>query len=151
MARAFVKSYSALQRVVDERTAAYQEATKADDQEYDYETESKWLSKASQELARNKAQYEEALNVYKGWRAGKRKRNVRNTRNDLLRVFSTDRESRAAAEQFMNQKIGEMMMQGEVSETALNEITDRMLETVSVTSSSKNNPWIPERYGHRTC
>lgn len=64
-ARAFVKSYSALQRVVDERTAAYQEATKADDQKYDYETESKWLSKASQELARNKAQYEEALNVYK--------------------------------------------------------------------------------------
>ncbi len=49
-ARAFVKSYSALQRVVDERTAAYQEATKADDQKYDYETESKWLSKASQEL-----------------------------------------------------------------------------------------------------
>lgn len=91
------------------------------------------------------------MNVYKGWRAGKRKRNVRNTRSDLLRVFSTDRASRAAAEQFMNQKIGEMMMQGEVSETALNEITDRMLETVSVTSSSKNSPWIPERYGHRTC
>lgn len=44
-ARAFVKSYSALQRVVDERTAAYQEATKADDQKYDYETESKWLSR----------------------------------------------------------------------------------------------------------
>ena len=145
-ARAFVKSYSALQRVVDERTAAYQEATKADDPNYDYETESKWLSKASQELARNKAQYEEALNVYKGWRAEKRKRNVRNTRNDLLRVFSTDRASRADAEQFMNQKIGEMMMQGEVSETALNEITDRMLETVSVTSSSKNSPWIDETY-----
>ena len=49
-ARAFVKSYSALQRVVDERTAAYQKATKADDPNYDYETESKWLSKASQEL-----------------------------------------------------------------------------------------------------
>ena len=49
-ARAFVKSYSALQRVVDERTAAYQEATKANDPNYDYETESKWLSKASQEL-----------------------------------------------------------------------------------------------------
>ena len=150
-ARAFVKFYSALQRVVDERTAAYQEATKANDPNYDYETESKWLSKASQELARSKAQYEEALNVYKEQKAGKRKRNVRNTRNDLLRVFSTDRASRAAAEQFMNQKIGEMMMQGEVSETALNEITDWMLETVSVTSSSKNNPWIPEHYGHRTC
>lgn len=49
-ARAFVKSYSALQRVVDERTAAYQKATKANDPNYDYETESKWLSKASQEL-----------------------------------------------------------------------------------------------------
>lgn len=145
-ARAFVKSYSALQRVVDERTAAYQEATKANDPNYDYETESKWLSKASQELARSKAQYEEALNVYKEQRAEKRKRNVRNTRNDLLRVFSTDRASRAAAEQFMNQKIGEMMMQGEVSETALNEITDRMLETVSVVSSSKNSPWIDETY-----
>lgn len=35
--------------------------------------------------------------------------------------------------------------------TALNEIMDWMLETVSVTSSSKNSPWIPERYGHRTC
>lgn len=53
---------------------------------------------ASQELARNKAQYEEALNVYKEQRAEKRKRNVRNTRNDLLRVFSTDRASRAAAD-----------------------------------------------------
>ena len=53
---------------------------------------------ASQELARSKAQYEEALNVYKEQRAEKRKRNVRNTRNDLLRVFSTDRASRAAAD-----------------------------------------------------
>ena len=43
-------------------------------------------------------QYEEALNVYKEQRAEKRKRNVRNTRNDLLRVFSTDRASRAAAD-----------------------------------------------------
>ena len=49
-ARDFAKSYSALQRVVDERTAAYQKATKTNDLNYDYETESKWLSKASQEL-----------------------------------------------------------------------------------------------------
>lgn len=57
----FVDAYANLQAEYDRRSAAYMEATKNNDPNYDYLQESRWLSAASQQLEAQKGQYTQAI------------------------------------------------------------------------------------------
>ena len=124
-----------LQREYDRRTKEYQRAVQRDDQNYPYRAESAWIRAAEQRI--------EAQKIADGKR---KRRNVTNTRNDIMRLFFTDKENRSDAVEFLNRKIGEMMAQGEITESAMHEIADEMLQMGSVESTSKNSPWIDETY-----
>lgn len=146
-AKEFIRSYTSLRRVVEERTKAYQNAIKADDPNYDYTTESKWISKAEQELRAGEAQFKEAQRVDRQARAEKKwPRSVKSTKRDIMQLFSTDRANRTDVERVLNRNIGEMMAQGEIREDALDTLVNELLQTGSVVSSSKNSPWIDETY-----
>lgn len=146
-AKEFIRSYTSLRRVVEERTKAYQNAIKADDQNYDYTTESKWISKAEQELRAGEAQFKEAQRVDRQARAEKKRpRSVKSTKRDIMQLFSTDRANRTDVERVLNRNIGEMMAQGEIRGDALDTLVNELLQTGSVVSSSKNSPWIDETY-----
>lgn len=124
-----------LQREYDRRTKEYQKAVQRDDPNYPYRAESAWIRAAEQRIAAQKIA------------DGKRKRrNVTNTRNDIMRLFFTDKENRSDAVEFLNRKIGEMMAKGEITESTMHEIADEMLQMGSVESTSKNSPWIDETY-----
>lgn len=124
-----------LQREYDRRTKEYQKAVQRDDQNYPYRAESAWIRAAEQRI--------EAQKIADGKR---KRRNVTNTRNDIMRLFFTDKENRSDAVEFLNRKIGEMMAQGEITASAMHEIADEMLQMGSVESTSKNSPWIDETY-----
>lgn len=146
-AKEFIRSYTSLRRVVEERTKAYQNAIKADDPNYDYTTESKWISKAEQELRTGEAQFKEAQRVDRQARAEKKwPRSVKSTKRDIMQLFSTDRANRTDVERVLNRNIGEMMAQGEIRGDALDTLVNELLQTGSVVSSSKNSPWIDETY-----
>lgn len=146
-AKEFIRSYTSLRRVVEERTKAYQNAIKADDPNYDYTTESKWISKAEQELRAGEAQFKEAQRVDRQARAEKKRpRSVKSTKRDIMQLFSTDRANRTDVERVLNRNIGEMMAQGEIRGDALDTLVNELLQTGSVVSSSKNSPWIDETY-----
>lgn len=146
-AKDFIRSYTSLRRVVEERTKAYQNAIKADDPNYDYTTESKWISKAEQELRAGEAQFKEAQRVDRQARAEKKRpRSVKSTKRDIMQLFSTDRANRTDVERVLNRNIGEMMAQGEIRGDALDTLVNELLQTGSVVSSSKNSPWIDETY-----
>ena len=146
-AKEFIRSYTSLRRVVEERTKAYQNAIKADDPNYDYTTESKWISKAEQELRAGEAQFKEAQRVDRQARAEKKRpRSVKSTKRDIMQLFSTDRANRTDVERVLNRNIGEMMAQGEIGGDALDTLVNELLQTGSVVSSSKNSPWIDETY-----
>ena len=146
-AKEFIRSYTSLRRVVEERTKAYQNAIKADDPKYDYTTESKWISKAEQELRAGEAQFKEAQRVDRQARAEKKRpRSVKSTKRDIMQLFSTDRANRTDVERVLNRNIGEMMAQGEIRGDALDTLVNELLQTGSVVSSSKNSPWIDETY-----
>ena len=146
-AKEFIRSYTSLRRVVEERTKAYQNAIKADDPNYDYTTESKWISKAEQELRAGEAQFKEAQRVDRQARTEKtRPRSVKSTKRDIMQLFSTDRANRTDVERVLNRNIGEMMAQGEIRGDALDTLVNELLQTGSVVSSSKNSPWIDETY-----
>ena len=146
-AKEFIRSYTSLRRVVEERTKAYQNAIKADDPNYDYTTESKWISKAEQELRAGEAQFKEAQRVDRQARTEKKRpRSVKSTKRDIMQLFSTDRANRTDVERVLNRNIGEMMAQGEIRGDALDTIVNELLQTGSVVSSSKNSPWIDETY-----
>lgn len=146
-AKEFIRSYASLRRVVEERTKAYQNAIKADDPNYDYTTESKWISKAEQELRAGEAQFKEAQRVDRQARAEKKRpRSVKSTKRDIMQLFSTDRANRTDVERVLNRNIGEMMAQGEIRGDALDTLVNELLQTGSVVSSSKNSPWIDETY-----
>lgn len=146
-AKEFIRSYTSLRRVVEERTKAYQNAIKADDPNYDYTTESKWISKAEQELRAGEAQFKEAQRVDRQARAEKKwPRSVKSTKRDIMQLFSTDRANRTDVERVLNRNIGEMMAQGEIRGDALDTLVNELLQTGSVVSSSKNSPWIDETY-----
>lgn len=57
----FVDAYANLQAEYDRRSAAYMEATKNNDPNYDYLQESRWLSAASKQLEAQKGQYTQAI------------------------------------------------------------------------------------------
>ena len=124
-----------LKREYDRRTKEYQKAVQRDDQNYPYRAESAWIRAAEQRI--------EAQKIADGKR---KRRNVTNTRNDIMRLFFTDKENRSDAVEFLNRKIGEMMAQGEITESAMHAIADEMLQMGSVESTSKNSPWIDETY-----
>lgn len=146
-AKEFIRSYTSLRRVVEERTKAYQNAIKADDPNYDYTTESKWISKAEQELRAGEAQFKEAQRVDRQARTEKKRpRSVKSTKRDIMQLFSTDRANRTDVERVLNRNIGEMMAQGEIRGDALDTLVNELLQTGSVVSSSKNSPWIDETY-----
>lgn len=146
-AKDFIRSYTSLRRVVEERTKAYQNAIKADDPNYDYTTESKWISKAEQELRAGEAQFKEAQRVDRQARAEKKRpRSVKSTKRDIMQLFSTDRANRTDVERVLNRNIGEIMAQGEIRGDALDTLVNELLQTGSVVSSSKNSPWIDETY-----
>ena len=146
-AKEFIRSYTSLRRVVEERTKAYQNAIKADDPNYDYTTESKWISKAEQELRAGEAQFKEAQRVDRQARTEKKRpRSVKSTKRDIMQLFSTDRANRTDVERVLNRNIGEMMAQGEIRGDALDTLVNELLQTGSVISSSKNSPWIDETY-----
>ena len=146
-AKEFIRSYTSLRRVVEERTKAYQNAIKADDPNYDYTTESKWISKAEQELRAGEAQFKEAQRVDRQARTEKKRpRSVKSTKRDIMQLFSTDRANRTDVERVLNRNIGEMMAQGEIRSDALDTLVNELLQTGSVVSSSKNSPWIDETY-----
>ena len=146
-AKEFIRSYTSLRRVVEERTKAYQNAIKADDPNYDYTTESKWISKAEKELRAGEAQFKEAQRVDRQARAEKKRpRSVKSTKRDIMQLFSTDRANRTDVERVLNRNIGEMMAQGEIRGDALDTLVNELLQTGSVVSSSKNSPWIDETY-----
>lgn len=146
-AKEFIRSYTSLRRVVEERTKAYQNAIKADDPNYDYTTESKWISKAEQELRAGEAQFKEAQRVDRQARKEKKRpRSVKSTKRDIMQLFSTDRANRTDVERVLNRNIGEMMAQGEIRGDALDTLVNELLQTGSVVSSSKNSPWIDETY-----
>ncbi len=146
-AKKFIRSYTSLRRVVEERTKAYQNAIKADDPNYDYTTESKWISKAEQELRAGEAQFKEAQRVDRQARTEKKRpRSVKSTKRDIMQLFSTDRANRTDVERVLNRNIGEMMAQGEIRGDALDTLVNELLQTGSVVSSSKNSPWIDETY-----
>ena len=146
-AKEFIRSYTSLRRVVEERTKAYQNAIKADDPNYDYTTESKWISKAEQELRAGEAQFKEAQRVDRQARTEKKwPRSVKSTKRDIMQLFSTDRANRTDVERVLNRNIGEMMAQGEIRGDALDTLVNELLQTGSVVSSSKNSPWIDETY-----
>lgn len=146
-AKEFIRSYTSLRRVVEERTKAYQNAINADDPNYDYTTESKWISKAEQELRAGEAQFKEAQRVDRQARAEKKwPRSVKSTKRDIMQLFSTDRANRTDVERVLNRNIGEMMAQGEIRGDALDTLVNELLQTGSVVSSSKNSPWIDETY-----
>ena len=146
-AKEFIRSYTSLRRVVEERTKAYQNAIKADDPNYDYTTESKWISKAEQELRAGEAQFKEAQRVDRQARTEKKRpRSVKSTKHDIMQLFSTDRANRTDVERVLNRNIGEMMAQGEIRGDALDTLVNELLQTGSVVSSSKNSPWIDETY-----
>lgn len=146
-AKEFIRSYTSLRRVVEERTKAYQNAIKADDPNYDYTTESKWISKAEQELRAGEAQFKEAQRVDRQARTEKKRpRSVKSTKRDIMQMFSTDRANRTDVERVLNRNIGEMMAQGEIRGDALDTLVNELLQTGSVVSSSKNSPWIDETY-----
>lgn len=146
-AKDFIRSYTSLRRVVEERTKAYQNAIKADDPNYDYTTESKWISKAEQELRAGEAQFKEAQRVDRQARTEKKRpRSVKSTKRDIMQLFSTDRANRTDVERVLNRNIGEMMAQGEIRGDALDTLVNELLQTGSVVSSSKNSPWIDETY-----
>ena len=146
-AKEFIRSYTSLRRVVEERTKAYRDATMANDQNYDYPTESKWLSKAEQELKAGEAQFKEAQKVDRQARAEKKwPRSVRSTKRDIMELFSTDRANRTDVERILNRNIGEMMAQGEIHGDALDTLVNELLQTGTVVSSSKNSSWIDETY-----
>lgn len=146
-AKEFIRSYTSLRRVVEERTKAYQNAIKADDPNYDYTTESKWISKAEQELRAGEAQFKEAQRVDRQARTEKKRpRSVKSTKRDIMQLFSTDRANRTDVERVLNRNIGEMMAQGEIRGDALDKLVNELLQTGSVVSSSKNSPWIDETY-----
>lgn len=146
-AKEFIRSYTSLRRVVEERTKAYQNAIKANDPNYDYTTESKWISKAEQELRAGEAQFKEAQRVDRQARTEKKRpRSVKSTKRDIMQLFSTDRANRTDVERVLNRNIGEMMAQGEIRGDALDKLVNELLQTGSVVSSSKNSPWIDETY-----
>lgn len=146
-AKEFIRSYTSPRRVVEERTKAYQNAIKADDPNYDYTTESKWISKAEQELRAGEAQFKEAQRVDRQARTEKKwPRSVKSTKRDIMQLFSTDRANRTDVERVLNRNIGEMMAQGEIRGDALDTLVNELLQTGSVVSSSKNSPWIDETY-----
>ena len=146
-AKEFIRSYTSLRRVVEERSKAYQNAIKADDPNYDYTTESKWISKAEQELRAGEAQFKEAQRVDRQARTEKKRpRSVKSTKRDIMQLFSTDRANRTDVERVLNRNIGEMMAQGEIRGDALDTLVNELLQTGSVVSSSKNSPWIDETY-----
>lgn len=146
-AKEFIRSYTSLRRVVEERTKAYQNAIKADDPNYDYTTESKWISKAEQELRAGEAQFKEAQRIDRQARTEKKRpRSVKSTKRDIMQLFSTDRANRTDVERVLNRNIGEMMAQGEIRGDALDTLVNELLQTGSVVSSSKNSPWIDETY-----
>lgn len=146
-AKDFIRSSTSLRRVVEERTKAYQNAIKADDPNYDYTTESKWISKAEQELRAGEAQFKEAQRVDRQARAEKKRpRSVKSTKRDIMQLFSTDRANRTDVERVLNRNIGEMMAQGEIRGDALDTLVNELLQTGSIVSSSKNSPWIDETY-----
>ena len=146
-AKEFIRSYTSLRRVVEERTKAYQNAIKADDPNYDYTTESKWISKAEQELRAGEAQFKEAQRVDRQARTEKKRpRSVKSTKRDIMQLFSTDRANRTDVERVLNRNIGEMMAQGEIRGDALDTLVNELLQTGSVVSSSQNSPWIDETY-----
>ncbi len=146
-AKEFIRSYTSLRRVVEERTKAYQNAIKADDPNYDYTTESKWISKAEQELRAGEAQFKEAQRVDRQARTEKKRpRSVKSTKRDIMQLFSTDRANRTDVERVLNRNIGEMMAQGEIRGDALDTLVNELLQTGSVVSSSENSPWIDETY-----
>ena len=146
-AKEFIRSYTSLRRVVEERTKAYQNAIKADDPNYDNTTESKWISKAEQELRAGEAQFKEAQRVDRQARTEKKRpRSVKSTKRDIMQLFSTDRANRTDVERVLNRNIGEMMAQGEIRGDALDTLVNELLQTGSVVSSSKNSPWIDETY-----
>ena len=146
-AKEFIRSYTSLRRVVEERTKAYQNAIKADDPNYDYTTESKWISKAEQELRAGEVQFKEAQRVDRQARTEKKRpRSVKSTKRDIMQLFSTDRANRTDVERVLNRNIGEMMAQGEIRGDALDTLVNELLQTGSVVSSSKNSPWIDEIY-----
>ena len=146
-AKEFIRSYTSLRRVVEERTKAYQNAIKADDPNYDYTTESKWISKAEQELRAGEAQFKEAQRVDRQARTEKKRpRSVKSTKRDIMQLFSTDRANRTDVERVLNRNIGEMMAQGEIRGDALDTLVNELLQTGSIVSSSKNSPWIDETY-----
>ena len=146
-AKEFIRSYTSLRRVVEERTKAYQNAIKADDPNYDNTTESKWISKAEQKLRAGEAQFKEAQRVDRQARTEKKRpRSVKSTKRDIMQLFSTDRANRTDVERVLNRNIGEMMAQGEIRGDALDTLVNELLQTGSVVSSSKNSPWIDETY-----
>lgn len=146
-AKEFIRSYTSLRRVVEERTKVYQNAIKADDPNYDYTTESKWIFKAEQELKAGEAQFKEAQRVDRQARAEKKwPRSVKSTKRDIMQLFSTDRANRTDVERILNRNIGEMMAQGEIRGDALDTLVNELLQTGSVVSSSKNSPWIDGAY-----
>ncbi len=146
-AKEFIRSYTSLRRVVEERTKAYQNTIKADDPNYDYTMESKWISKAEQELRAGEAQFKEAQRVDRQARTEKKRpRSVKSTKRDIMQLFSTDRANRTDVERVLNRNIGEMMAQGEIRGDALDTLVNELLQTGSVVSSSKNSPWIDETY-----
>ena len=57
----FIDAYDNLQAEYERRSAAYMEATKNNDPNYDYLHESQWLSAASQQLETQKGRYTQAL------------------------------------------------------------------------------------------
>ena len=121
-AKEFIRSYTSLRRVVEERAKAYQNAIKADDPNYDYQTESKWISRAEQELRAGEAQFKEAQRVDRQARAEKKRpRSVKSTKRDIMQLFSTDRANRTDVERVLNRNIGEMMAQGEIVAEALDD------------------------------
>lgn len=146
-AKEFIRPYTSLRRVVEERTKAYQNAIKADDPNYDYTTESKWISKAEQELRAGEAQFKEAQRVDRQARTEKKRpRSVKSTKRDIMQLFSTDRANRTDVERVLNRNIGEMMAQGEIRGDALDTLVNELLQTGSVVSNSENSPWIDETH-----
>ncbi len=122
-----------VKREYNRRMKEYQEATQRDDPNFPYRAEMEWIRAAEKWLAKLDG--------------GKhRHRTVRNTKRDIMNLFSTDEANRADVERILNRNIGEMMAEGEIREDALDTIVNELLQTGSVVSSSKNSPWIDETY-----
>lgn len=122
-----------LRREYERRMQEYQKATQRDDQSYPYIAEMKWIQAAERRLAE----------LGDG---NHRRRTVSNTRNDIMKLFSTDKANRKKMEQLINRHIGEMMDSGEITTAALDRMVGELLDNGSVVLSSKNSPWIEEIY-----